>query len=91
MESNKDGIDAEECEDDIEMKFPLLSFEKQIFIDAFEKDALVIMAKYVLQQLASGFSAVLFPDQRTTYRKQDKIVIEKLKSLLYFLLPILWN
>lgn len=26
-------------------KFPLLSFEKQIFIDLFEKDALVIMAK----------------------------------------------
>nr|XP_037870438.1 DNA repair endonuclease XPF-like isoform X2 [Bombyx mori] len=26
-------------------KFPMLSFEKQIFIDVFEKDALVIMAK----------------------------------------------
>ena len=56
MESNKDVINAEEGEEDIEMKFPLLSFEKQIFIDAFEKDALVIMAKYVLpQQLASNW------------------------------------
>ncbi|KAJ8730875.1 hypothetical protein PYW08_002288 [Mythimna loreyi] len=45
MDSNKDPVDVEEGQDDIDMKYPLLSFEKQIFIDAFEKDALVIMAK----------------------------------------------
>lgn len=42
----KDPIETEEGQD-IETKYPLLSFEKQIFVDSFEKDALVIMAKYV--------------------------------------------
>ncbi|XP_022814584.1 DNA repair endonuclease XPF [Spodoptera litura] len=44
MASNKDSIDTDEGQD-IETKYPLLSFEKQIFMDSFEKDALVIMAK----------------------------------------------
>ncbi|XP_041988580.1 DNA repair endonuclease XPF [Aricia agestis] len=30
---------------DVETKFPLLPFEKQIFVDIYEKDALLIMAK----------------------------------------------
>ncbi|CAB3223704.1 unnamed protein product [Arctia plantaginis] len=37
--------DAEEAQMFADIKYPLLSFEKQIFIDAFEKEALVIMAK----------------------------------------------
>lgn len=44
MASIKDPIETEEGQD-IETKYPLLSFEKQIFVDSFEKDALVIMAK----------------------------------------------
>lgn len=49
----KDPItsEAEDAEVFADMKYPLLSFEKQIFIDAFENDALVIMAKYVFQDL----------------------------------------
>lgn len=35
-----------------DVKFPLLEFEKQIFIDVFEKDSLLIMAKYVLSKVS---------------------------------------
>lgn len=46
MESTKDcNVEGDEEQALTEMKYPLLSFEKQIFIDAFEKDALVILAK----------------------------------------------
>ncbi|KAH9635575.1 hypothetical protein HF086_003189 [Spodoptera exigua] len=44
MASSKNSVDTEEGQD-IETKYPLLPFEKQIFVDSFEKDALVIMAK----------------------------------------------
>ncbi|XP_075974151.1 DNA repair endonuclease XPF mei-9 isoform X2 [Anticarsia gemmatalis] len=48
MEPSKESCetgDSEETQTLSDIKYPLLSFEKQIFIDAFEKDALVIMAK----------------------------------------------
>lgn len=48
METNNDDHDSNEQQAEIEYKYPMLSFEKQIFMDAFEKDALIIMAKYVL-------------------------------------------
>lgn len=35
----------EELSQDIETKYPLLNYEKQIFTDIFENDALLIMAK----------------------------------------------
>ncbi|XP_026732524.1 DNA repair endonuclease XPF isoform X1 [Trichoplusia ni] len=38
-------VESDEEQAPTYMKYPLLSFEKQIFIDAFEKDALVILAK----------------------------------------------
>ncbi|XP_026315532.1 DNA repair endonuclease XPF isoform X2 [Hyposmocoma kahamanoa] len=45
METNNDDHDSNEQQAEIEYKYPMLSFEKQIFMDAFEKDALIIMAK----------------------------------------------
>lgn len=48
MGSNKDELatcSSVDAEMHLDVKYPLLSFEKQIFIDVFEKDALVIMAK----------------------------------------------
>ncbi|CAH2216833.1 jg14822 [Pararge aegeria aegeria] len=42
MELNSENEDLPQ---NIETKYPLLQFEKQIFIDIFEKDALVIIAK----------------------------------------------
>lgn len=38
-------VSTDETSKTIETKYPLLPFEKQIFIDIFEKDALLIMAK----------------------------------------------
>lgn len=35
----------EELQNDIETMFPLLPFEKQIFMETMEKDALLIIAK----------------------------------------------
>lgn len=49
METINDDHDSNERLTEIEYKYPMLSFEKQIFMDAFEKDALIIMAKYVLR------------------------------------------
>lgn len=48
MEANKDDNDWNEQQMESAYKYPMLSFEKQIFMDAFEKDALIITAKYVL-------------------------------------------
>lgn len=45
MEAIKDDQDSNEQLIGIEYKYPMLSFEKQIFMDAFEKDALIITAK----------------------------------------------
>lgn len=46
MEStDTNTADAEKGLDDVELKYTLLPFERQIFVDAFEKEALVIMAK----------------------------------------------
>ncbi|CAG9578817.1 unnamed protein product [Danaus chrysippus] len=42
MEENQN---TEELSQDIETKYPLLNYEKQIFTDIFENDALLIMAK----------------------------------------------
>lgn len=53
MESNKVKCNTGDAEEDQvihEIKYPILTFEKQIFIDAFEKDALVILAKYDLNK-----------------------------------------
>ncbi|XP_072938582.1 DNA repair endonuclease XPF [Epargyreus clarus] len=45
VQSNIINEDSEDTPQEIETKYPLLSFEKQIFMDIFEKDALLIMAK----------------------------------------------
>lgn len=47
METPKENDDLNEMPN-IDIKFKLLEFEKQIFIDAFEKDALLILAKSVI-------------------------------------------
>ncbi|XP_059046563.1 DNA repair endonuclease XPF isoform X2 [Achroia grisella] len=46
MESNNtDQNDVENLPSNVVIKYPLLPFEKEIFIDVFEKDALLILAK----------------------------------------------
>lgn len=37
--------DDEELPTTMDIKYPMVAFERQIFMDIFEKDALVIMAK----------------------------------------------
>lgn len=37
--------DDENLPHNMDIKYPMLAFEKQIFMDVFEKDALVVMAK----------------------------------------------
>lgn len=44
MEST-DTMESNNEESTITPKYPMISFEKQIFADLFEKDALLIMAK----------------------------------------------
>ncbi|XP_026751876.1 DNA repair endonuclease XPF isoform X1 [Galleria mellonella] len=45
METNTNENEAQNVPSNIIIKYPLLSFEKTIFIDVFEKDALLILAK----------------------------------------------
>lgn len=47
MEPNKEDGNSNEPQMEMEYKHPMLSFEKKVFMDAFEKDALIVMAKYV--------------------------------------------
>lgn len=45
QQSNEDHDVLEEAHSNLDIKYPMLPFEKQIFVDVFDKDALVIMAK----------------------------------------------
>lgn len=46
METNDemDG-EAERVSDNTDIKYSMLSFEKQIFVDVFDKDSLTVIAK----------------------------------------------
>lgn len=49
MEKSENNIGDVDNDDELpismDVKYPMLAFEKQIFMDIFEKDALVVMAK----------------------------------------------
>lgn len=51
MSTNDNEIDIQQIPD---ITFPMLDYEKQIFVDIFEKDGLVIMAKYVILNVSTN-------------------------------------